>query len=49
MGPNERSNTDGVWLPENVEDEDEDRALEEAIARAHRAEYEALFELSEVA
>lgn len=49
MGPSERPTRDGVWLPENRTDELDDRALEEAIARANRAEYAALFELSDVA
>ncbi len=49
MGPSERPRRDGVWLPENLTDDVDDRAFEEAIARAHRAEYAALFELSDVA
>ncbi len=48
MGPSERP-TEGIWLPENLEDEEDDRAFEEAIERVHRAEYAALFELSDVA
>ena len=49
MGNGERSPGESPWLPEDVGDELDDRALEEAIRNARRSTYAALRELDEVA
>jgi len=49
MGHHTRTAPAGVWLPENADDDLDERSLEEAIARARRADYAALRDLGEVA